>query len=259
MENRDYYYINNPAAVGNKPVEVAYAQAQTESGVLRGRGSGEVGVVRESRLVVLLRRFSYLLGVAGVLVVLVWFVPGALYALGGGEGVAEVFARPFVNFGSLGRDSGGNVVEEHRTYQPAYDAQLPIEDRVMIPSIGVDSQIKEASVGNYEDALRDGVWRVTDFGTPFSRNRPTILVAHRYGYLKWTNIFRKKSSFYNLPKVKEGDIVEVNWGQRKYVYEMYSSGEGEEITDYTADLILYTCEDLNSPVRVFKYGRLLEV
>ena len=56
-----------------------------------------------------------------------------------------------------------------------------------------------------------------------------------------------------------GDTVEIIWKQRKYVYEIYKEEEGEEISDYTADLILYTCESLKSPIRIFRYARLLEI
>ncbi|KKS80793.1 MAG: hypothetical protein UV56_C0008G0001, partial [Candidatus Woesebacteria bacterium GW2011_GWC1_43_10b] len=65
--------------------------------------------------------------------------------------------------------------------------------------------------------------------------------------------------FYSLPKLKTGDTVEIIWRQRKYLYEVYKEEEGEEITDYSADLILYTCESLSSPVRIFRYARLLEI
>jgi hypothetical protein len=59
--------------------------------------------------------------------------------------------------------------------------------------------------------------------------------------------------------VKVGDTVEMNWRQRRYIYEVYAEEKGEEITDYDADLILYTCESLNSSVRIVKYARLLEI
>lgn len=144
-------------------------------------------------------------------------------------------------------------------YQPRFNSQLPSENRLIIPSISVDTQIQEATSENYEEALKKGIWRVSDFGTPFSRQRPTILTAHRFGYLKWSNLFRRKNSFYNLPKLKEGEIVEIIWKQRKYVYKIYGTGEDEEITDYSADLILYTCESLNSPVRIVEYARLLKI
>ena len=87
-------------------------------------------------------------------------------------------------------------------------------------------------LSDYETALKKGVWRVPNFGDPYNRERPTILAAHRFGYLAWSVKYRLANSFYNLPKLKEGDRVEINWLQRKYVYEVYATGEGEEITDY---------------------------
>lgn len=144
-------------------------------------------------------------------------------------------------------------------YQPRFDPTLPLEPHLKIASIGVDTTLQEATYVNYEEALKKGVWRVSDFGTPTDSDRPMILAAHRFGYLAWSNTFRRKSSFYNLPKLSVGDTVEITWRQRKYVYEIYAEGEGEEIADYTADLILYTCETLNGPIRIFKYARLLEV
>jgi len=144
-------------------------------------------------------------------------------------------------------------------YQPRFNASLPLENTIRIPSIGVDTEIQESTLEYYEGALKNGVWRVPDFGTPRTRNKPTIVAAHRFGYLAWSNIFRSENSFFNLPKLKEGDIVEIIWRQRKYVYEIYATEKGEEMSDYSADLILYTCEALSSPIRIYKYARLLEI
>lgn len=144
-------------------------------------------------------------------------------------------------------------------WQPNFNSSLPFETLLKINEIGVDTQIHEATLENYESALKIGVWRVPDFGTPMDRNKPLILAAHRYGYLKWSNIFRRKNSFYNLPKLKNGDLVEIIYKQRKYTYEIYSESRGEEINDYSANLILYTCETLNSKVRIFKYAKLLQI
>ncbi len=144
-------------------------------------------------------------------------------------------------------------------WQPNFNSKLSRETTLKIPEIGVDTQIHEATITNYEEALRKGVWRVSDFGTPADRKRPMILAAHRFGYLEWTNLYRRRNSFYNLPKLKEGDLIEITYKQRKYTYEVYDESRGEEITDYSSDLILYTCETLNSKVRIFKYARLLKV
>lgn len=144
-------------------------------------------------------------------------------------------------------------------YEPRFDATLPVVSTLKISSIGVDTELQEATRENFEAALKKGVWRANDSGTPYNRTEPTILAAHRFGYLAWSNSFRRENSFYNLPKLAVGDTVEITYRQRKYVYEVYGESRGEEIGDYSADLILYTCEQLNSNVRIFKYARLLEV
>jgi len=143
-------------------------------------------------------------------------------------------------------------------YQPPLDETLPQENRLVIAKLGVNTVIQEEPLERYEEAFKKGVWRVPDFGDPFERGRPTILAAHRFGYLSWTNQYRRENSFFNLPKLEIGDRVEVIWGQRRYEYEITGAGETEEILDYTADLILYTCRFLESEIRIFRYARLIE-
>jgi LPXTG-site transpeptidase (sortase) family protein len=138
------------------------------------------------------------------------------------------------------------------------DPLLSKVNRIIIPSIGVDGDVHEATLDNYEAALKEGVWRVSDFGAPNDNSMPIILAAHRFGYLAWTNLFRRENSFYNLPKVKVGDIIEINWQQRHYVYEVYATDTGTAITDYSADLILYTCESLTGNQRFFVYAKLIQ-
>lgn len=135
---------------------------------------------------------------------------------------------------------------------PPLDSSLIKTNTLVISKIGVNAQIHEAKVA--ENALKKGVWRVYDYGTP-EDNIPIILASHRFGYLHWSRDFRNKNSFYNLPKTKVGDSIRIIWNQRRYEYEIYKSQEGTEITDYDADLILYTCKMFNSPVRIFKYAK----
>lgn len=144
-------------------------------------------------------------------------------------------------------------------WQPAFNQKLSRETLLKIPEIKVDTTINERTMEDYETALKLGVWRVPDFGTPVDRSKPMILAAHRFGFLEWSNTYRRKNSFYNLPKLKNGDVVEIIYKQRKYIYEIYGESRGDEIVDYSANLILYTCETLNSKVRIFKYGRLLQI
>lgn len=144
-------------------------------------------------------------------------------------------------------------------WQPALNTKLSRNTTLKIVEIGVDTTVNEATFENYETALRKGVWRVPDFGTPTDRSKPTILAAHRFGYLEWSNLYRRHNSFFNLPRLQVGDLVEISYKQRKYTYEIYGESRGEEISDYSANLILYTCETLNSKVRIFKYARLLQI
>ena len=89
---------------------------------------------------------------------------------------------------------------------------------------------------------------------------PIILAAHRFGWdWWWQTDYWKYNSFYYLPEVEQGDMIEIIADQRKWVYEVYAGEEGEEITDYDADLILYTCKFLNSPLRHFRYARLISL
>lgn len=202
-----------------------------------------------------LRRLGILAFSASVIVFLILYLPSVIYFIVSGAKVPSIFLRKpqTMNVEVLPPQPAVDI------YQPRLDPSLPLENKIVIPSVGIDTKINEAPADNYEEALKVGVWRVPDFGTPYERNLPVILAAHRYGYLKWSVPYRLKNSFYSLPKVKVGDTIQIIWRQRKYIYEVYAEGKGEEISDYSADLILYTCESLTSPVRIFKYARLLQV
>lgn len=139
---------------------------------------------------------------------------------------------------------------------PPVDPTLPVENRLVIPEIGFDAQIGEGS--DWEEVLKHGPWRTPDFGTPEDSTRPMILASHRFGYVYWTREYRRERSFYNLPKLEVGDRVEIIWNQRKYVYEIYEGYTDTKIRDYEADLILYTCEMLNTDKRVIRLARLVE-
>jgi LPXTG-site transpeptidase (sortase) family protein len=151
------------------------------------------------------------------------------------------------------------IAEPQTTTIPPKDTSLPEGHYLNIPRIGVDTIIWEGEGSNYEKALKKGVWRVGDFADPEKggRGKPIILAAHRFGYLDWTQEYRLKNSFYDLPKLKNGDVIEIVWNQVRYAYQIQKVEEGTEITDYSSDLILYTCKFLVSPVRVFVYAKLI--
>jgi sortase (surface protein transpeptidase) len=197
--------------------------------------------------------------IAGVILLGIAYIPSLWYATDPSR-IANISTL----LGSTAREAQEAAVAKHKVepkiiYQPSLNPALPMESSIKIASVGISTGVNEAMNENYEQALRVGVWRVPEFGTPYDRELPTILAAHRFGYLNWSVPYRLKNSFYNLPKVKVGDTVEINWKQRKYVYEVYGEENGNEITDYSADLVLYTCESLNSSTRIIKYAKLLEI
>lgn len=142
--------------------------------------------------------------------------------------------------------------KEEEDTVPPFNPDLPEGYFVLIPSIKVNSPISDSK--DYKKALLKGTWIVNDYGTPEQDSLPIILAAHRFGYTSWSTAFRNKISFYNLPKTGKGDKVSIYWNQREYLYEIYDKEESTYISDYTADLILYTCKYFNSPVRIFRYA-----
>jgi sortase (surface protein transpeptidase) len=201
-------------------------------------------------------------------------IVGIILAIMGGSLLAFAYAPSVYYWGQsmLGHDISTKVIgtafsdttldqakAKTNSYIPPYDPALPSGNWLIISSIGVDTPINEAPDTDYEEALKKGVWRQSKFSTPIDRGFPTILSAHRFGYVYWSQSFRKTNSFYNLPKLKIGDIVEIDWQQRRYRYLVYGEETAEMPSDlYSADLVLYTCQDLTSPIRIYKYARLME-
>lgn len=143
------------------------------------------------------------------------------------------------------------VEEKKERPLPPFDETLPKENMIKITSIGVDSNLIQND-DPYKGLLK-GTWIVPNYGIPPQNDLPIIIAAHRFGYTSWSSQFRYTSSFYNLPKTKVGDRVQIIWEQRSYEYEIYKAEDNTQITDYDADLILYTCRMYNSPIRVFRY------
>ncbi len=148
------------------------------------------------------------------------------------------------------------TVEEEIRYLPEFDPSLPEGDLLIIDKIGVNTQLQRTETES--EALDTGAWWVPDFGIPGDLKMPMIVSAHRYGWeWWWKSDYWQLHSFYKLPHLQPGDRVEIISEQRRFIYEIYDGEEGEQISDYDADLILYTCKHLNSPIRYFRYARLV--
>lgn len=140
-------------------------------------------------------------------------------------------------------------------YVPEFDSSLPEGKWIKIPKIGVNSVLQRTN--DSDKALSVGVWMAPDYGEVGDLEMPVIVAAHRFGFKWWwQDDYYKKNSFYYLPDLEVGDEIELIKDKKKWVYEVYAKEEGKEITDYKADMILYTCKFLNSPIRHFVYTRL---
>jgi sortase (surface protein transpeptidase) len=137
---------------------------------------------------------------------------------------------------------------------PEFDPDLPKENIIRIEHVGVNSELHGGE--DWETALEKGPWIVPGFSTPESDEYgPIIIASHRWGILGWDNQDRREKSFIRLPEVLPGDKIEIIWNQRLYEYEVKTAEENTEITNYDADLILYTCQFYwPSPVRIFRYA-----
>ena len=190
-----------------------------------------------------------------IAILLLLFVPAAYYTLFPLDPIP-------VKTDEAGTPQGGSfttpqtIAKKERSLPP-YDATLPEGNWLIIPRIGVQTELLESA--KPDESLAKGVWRVPDFGLPGDTTKPMILAAHRFGYKWWWNSsYWRYHSFYLLPTLQPGDLVEVISNKRKYTYEIYAGEQGEQITDYNADLILYTCKFLQSPIRHFRYARLID-
>lgn len=139
---------------------------------------------------------------------------------------------------------------------PPIDLNLPKGNTLLIPSIGVNGPINEGT--DSKKALYKGIWRTPDWGTPEDFTKPTILAAHRFGYIEWSANFRKTNSFTNLPNLKVGDEVIILWNQRKFQYKITAIEEATQISTLRSDLVLYTCKHLKSPIRIVVFADLIE-
>ena len=148
---------------------------------------------------------------------------------------------------------------EDKVTPPVKNSNLPTGNWLIIPRIGVRTELRVTV--DPAEALKQGVWMAPGYGKPGDEyDLPIILAAHRFGWdWWWQTDYWKYHSFYNLPELEPGDLVEIIVDQRKWTYEIYAGEQGEEITDYEANLILYTCKFLDSPLRHFRYARLIDL
>jgi sortase A len=118
---------------------------------------------------------------------------------------------------------------------------MPEDNRIAIPSIGLDVGINE---GSGLAAADTAAWRRPGSSTPPAGGN-TVIVGHRYSYA--INIARP---FYNLDKVTYDDEIIVFWQKHAYRYKVTQimvvtpNQVGIETPSNDSRLTLYTCTPL---------------
>ncbi len=137
--------------------------------------------------------------------------------------------------------------------------EWPKENRLVIPKIGVDTQIWDANSLDILD-VKEGVWREPNSATPIVPGN-MVVAGHRFQYLP-----PNTNTFYNLEEMKEGDKVYVFWDKRLYIYNIYQTEivNPDQIdirnpnANYLREITLYTCTPLYTSQRRFVVKANLE-
>lgn len=195
-----------------------------------------------------------LIGVV-LIVAAVFFVPQLYYRVVPADVVVlEPVEQGSVRGGAFAPPSKDGL---GRQYQPQVEEGLPDGDWIIIPQIGVRTEFRATQDPN--EALTQGAWLAPEYARPGESGLPMIIAAHRFGWdWWWQSDYWRYHSFYRLPETEPGTLVEVISNKKKWVYEIYGGEEGDSISDYDADLILYTCKHLSSPIRYVRYARLID-
>jgi sortase (surface protein transpeptidase) len=145
---------------------------------------------------------------------------------------------------------------------PDKDTSLIETNTIIISKIGVKAEIITGVDSTV--ALKKGPWIVPDYANPEQNylnetSKSIIIASHRFGYSSWSNEYRNRISFFNLPKTVIEDHIVIIWNQREYVYEIFDIDENKYIKEIDSDLILYTCKYYNSPIRIFRFANLISI
>jgi sortase A len=117
--------------------------------------------------------------------------------------------------------------------------EIPNDNRLVIPKIGVDGEIFPGA----KDSLEKGLWLRPNTSTPREGGN-TVIVAHRFLYSTGP------ITFYHLDKLNIGDKFSVYWEEEEYVYEIFDVFEVDPTDVYIEDqdeeniVTLYTCTPL---------------
>lgn len=144
---------------------------------------------------------------------------------------------------------------------PPVNYNLPSGDWLKIEAIGVNTALltneDATNLAEVNAILDKGVYLYPQFGDIGSQSQAVVLAAHHMNMV--STPWRDQNTFQNLQALQVGERVELIAGQRKWIYEVYAARQETEITDETADLIMYTCVYWwDNDLRHVVYARLLD-
>lgn len=118
------------------------------------------------------------------------------------------------------------------------------ENRLYVPGIGINVEIVQGGV----EALEKGAWhRKPENGDP-EKGGNFVLSAHRFELGFTPQQTRARSPFYHIDKLQTGDRIFVDYGQKRYTYEVTKKYKVDrhavEIESRTSEakLTIYSCD-----------------
>ena len=144
-----------------------------------------------------------------------------------------------------------NKIKKRLVHYPLHGEKF---GSVVIPSVNINLKLYQ---GETLEVLRYGAGHHA--GSYFPGEGGTIIIAAHNDY----------GMFYNLPKVKVGDIVKINTVYGNYEYKVFKTevanakklGDNLKIKTDEEEIMLYTCYPVNTPGfksnRFVVYGKLV--
>jgi LPXTG-site transpeptidase (sortase) family protein len=185
--------------------------------------------------------------VVGLLVVAYPFLPALRYAIHRPTPTLPYVTNLNVNSSLLKNLPGLPIIG---------NKPVPLDNRIIIPRIGVDIPILEGPTQSVLD--RGGIWHIPNTSNPTAGGN-FVLSGHRWQYLPPSS-----TTLYLLDKVQDQDPIIIYWEGQEYDYRVTGreivSPDKIEIQAPTDGprLTIYTCTPLYSTkYRLVLYGQLM--
>ncbi len=183
----------------------------------------------------------------GLGVILYPFIPALRYAL--------LKPAPILPYQTTVNDSGLSL-SAFPKLPVVENKPLPKDNRLLIPSIGVDMPILEGPTQKVLDL--GGIWHIPNTSDP-TKGGNIVLSGHRWQYLPPSS-----TTLYLLDKVENGQPAIIYWQGQEYIYKITGreivSPDRVDILQNTPEpkLTIFTCTPLfSTKQRLVLFGDLI--